>query len=62
MPLKCSSNDYSRDSLLPRTSFQCSGGYFAPESVRAQESYVVAPDTVLPDEPGWLPPGTNNIL
>lgn len=33
-----------------------------PESVSNQESYPVAPNTVLPDEPGWLPPYTNNIL
>jgi hypothetical protein len=40
----------------------CSGGVPVPQTTRAQESYVVAPNTVLPDEPGWLPPYTNNIL
>jgi hypothetical protein len=33
-----------------------------PENTLSQESYPVAPNTVLPDEPGWLPPFTNNIL
>ena len=44
------------------TSLRCSGGYQVPENTQTQESYVVTPGTVLPDEPGWLPPGTNNIL
>ena len=39
----------------------CSGGYPVPTSIQSQESYPVTPDTVLPDEPGWLPPGTDNI-
>ena len=42
--------------------FTCSGGYPVAQEIKAQETYVVAPDTVLPDEPGWLPPGTNNIF
>lgn len=32
-------------------------GYYREESVQAQESYYVLPSNVLPDEPGWLPPG-----
>jgi hypothetical protein len=43
------------------SAFGCSGGYHVPQTTQTQESYVVTPDTVLPDEPGWLPPGTNNI-
>jgi hypothetical protein len=43
-------------------SVTCTGGYPVPQTARAQESYVVAPTTVLPDEPGWLAPGTNNIF
>jgi hypothetical protein len=44
------------------SSLRCTGGYPVPQSTQSQETYTVAPDTVLPDEPGWLPPGTNNIL
>ncbi|MCV7423531.1 hypothetical protein H7K45_23525 [Mycobacterium yunnanensis] len=40
----------------------CFGGYLVPETTQTQESYPVTADTVLPDEPGWLPPGTDNIL
>ncbi|MET0704607.1 MAG: hypothetical protein ABWY93_33585 [Mycobacterium sp.] len=54
-PLTCNSSSSG-------TLVQCTGGYAVPETTQTQESYVVAPDTVLPDEPGWLPPGTNNIL
>ena len=48
--------------LTLSSGLQCSGGYLVPETTQTQESYVVAPDTVLPDEPGWLPAGTDNIL
>jgi hypothetical protein len=47
---------------IASSSLRCFGGYPVPQSTQSQETYVVAPDTVLPDEPGWLPPGTNNIL
>lgn len=33
-----------------------SGGYWADEQVFSKEKYPVRPETVLPDEPGWLPP------
>jgi hypothetical protein len=60
------SSDTGFSSLSSRSSFssslRCTGGYPVPQSTQSQESYVVAPNTVLPDEPGWLPPGTNNIL
>ncbi|MCV7423529.1 hypothetical protein H7K45_23515 [Mycobacterium yunnanensis] len=39
----------------------CLGGY-RPETVQTQETYPVAPSTVLPDEPGWLPPYTYNVF
>jgi len=32
-----------------------------PDAPRRERS-PVAPDTVLPDEPGWLPPYTDDIL
>jgi len=35
-----------------------SGGYYREESTVAFEKYVVFDANVLPDEPGWLPPGT----
>lgn len=54
-PLSCNLNSWG-------TSVSCTGGYPVPETTQAQESYVVAPDTVLPDEPGWLAPGTDNVL
>ncbi|MEU0498778.1 hypothetical protein [Mycobacterium sp. NPDC006124] len=54
-PLTCTSSSSG-------TSLLCTGGYPVPEATQTQESYVVAPDTVLPDEPGWLPPGTDDIL
>lgn len=31
-----------------------SGGYFQPRTSKGIETYVVTPDTVLPDEPGHL--------
>lgn len=36
------------------SSTNCSGGYFAPESVQDNETYPVRPNTVLPDEPGHI--------
>lgn len=56
-----SSASFSNRSSLP-SSLTCSGGYQVPQNTQTQETYVVAPDTVLPGEPGWLPPGVNNIL
>jgi hypothetical protein len=35
----------------------CSGGYWRPEFDTGIEKYPVTPTTVLPDEPGHLPPG-----
>jgi hypothetical protein len=37
-----------------RYSSTCSGGYFVNETTISQESYFVRPETVLPDEPGYL--------
>ena len=52
VPVSCYSGRYSSS---------CSGGYHVDQTVQAQESYVVFPSNVLPDEPGWLPPGTDVI-
>lgn len=38
-----------------------SGGYYREETLQAKETYVVFDSNVLPDEPGWLPPGTDVI-
>jgi hypothetical protein len=40
-------------------SYSCSssGGYYREESTAAFEKYVVFDTNVLPDEPGWMPPG-----
>lgn len=54
VPLSCSSSSWG---LLT-----CSGGNVVPETTRTQESYPVTAETVLPDEPGWLPPGTDDIF
>jgi hypothetical protein len=51
-PLRCDSAVF----------FTCTGGHYVPENLEAQETYTVTPSTVLPDEPGWLPAGTDNIL
>ena len=32
----------------------CSGGYFVDETIISKDAYPVTPDTVLPDEPGYL--------
>lgn len=37
------------------------GGYYRQRSTQAFETYIVFDHNVLPDEPGWLPPGTNVI-
>jgi hypothetical protein len=50
VPVTCSSGTYYSS---------CSGGYNVWDTYVAKESYVVTPDTVLPDEPAWLPPGTD---
>ena len=33
-----------------------SGGYYQPDQFFSKEKYPVRAETVLPDEPGWLPP------
>jgi len=38
-----------------------SGGYDVGDSIVAKENYIVFDSNVLPDEPGWLPPGTDTI-
>jgi len=38
-----------------------SGGYYVDDTVFARESYVVFESNVLPDEPGWLPAGTDTL-
>lgn len=38
--------------------WNCSGGYDVGDSVARYEEYPVTDDTVLPDEPGWLPTGS----
>ena len=53
---------YETDSGLSENTIYSCNGYWTPESVDNQETYPVAPNTVLPDEPGWLPPYTDNIL
>ncbi|MEU0493955.1 hypothetical protein [Mycobacterium sp. NPDC006124] len=65
LPLRC--NTYgdvtsSYGQMIGNPSISCTGGYPVPQTTLNQESYVVTPATVLPDEPGWLSPGTDNIL
>lgn len=45
-------------------SYSCSssGGYYRSESTQREETYPVNDATVLPGEPGWIPPGTVRIL
>lgn len=64
LPLQCHSLDMtgSYGQTIGDSGVTCTGGYPVPQTTQTQESYVVTPDTVLPDEPGWLPPGTDNIL
>ncbi|QBI97122.1 hypothetical protein SEA_CHILL_58 [Mycobacterium phage Chill] len=40
----------------------CTPSYWVNESTQRLETYPVTDATVLPGEPGWLPPGTNRIL
>jgi hypothetical protein len=47
VPFTCTYGSYSSS---------CSGGYFVDESVVSVEKYPVRPETVLPDEPGYLGP------
>ena len=47
VPFTCSYSTYSSS---------CSGGYFVDESVVSADKYPVRPDTVLPDQPGYLGP------
>lgn len=63
-PLQCFNSDMtgSDGQAIGPHNFHCSGGYPVPESVSAHETYPVSPGTVLPDEPGWLPPYTDNVL
>lgn len=63
-PLTCSPLGYTvvDGRIVGDGTVSCSGGHAVPQITQAQESYVVAPNTVLPGEPGWLPPYTNNIL
>ena len=42
-------------------SYSCSGGYYVDTTIVAKEKYVVFDYNVLPDEPGWLPPGTDTL-
>lgn len=42
-------------------SSSCSGGYFVDESVVSAEKYPVRPETVLPDEPGYLGPAAASL-
>ena len=39
----------------------CSGGYAVDETLQAKETYPVTDSSVLPDEPGWLPTGSDVI-
>jgi hypothetical protein len=50
VPMSCS---YSRYSSV------CSGGYWQPRTSAGVETYPVNDGNVLPDEPGWLPTGTD---
>lgn len=34
------------------------GGYHVADQIWEEQTYVVFDHNVLPDEPGWLPPGT----
>ncbi|AEK06503.1 hypothetical protein PBI_SEBATA_26 [Mycobacterium phage Sebata] len=42
--------------------YSCSSGYYRSETTQRQETYPVTDATVLPGEPGWIPPGTIRIL
>ncbi|AVD99670.1 membrane protein [Mycobacterium phage Cuke] len=38
--------------------YSCTAGYYRQESTQRLETYPVNDGNVLPNEPGWLPPGT----
>lgn len=38
--------------------YSCTSGYYNAGGTVAYEEYPVTDDTVLPDEPGWLPTGS----
>jgi len=50
------------DSLSCLSNGDCIGGRIHLDTIYGQESYPVTDATVLPDEPGWLPPYTYNVL
>ncbi|MCV7174784.1 hypothetical protein H7H98_03245 [Mycolicibacterium sphagni] len=39
----------------------CGGGYDVDLQIVGREKYPVNDGDVLPDEPGWLPPGTDTV-
>lgn len=45
VPFRCTYGTYSSS---------CTGGYFVDDSIVSSERYPVRPETVLPDEPGYL--------
>lgn len=63
-PLRCHNDGTNDDdgNIVGGGSLKCTGGYPVPETILNRLSYPVAPNTVLHDEPGWLPPFTDNIM
>jgi hypothetical protein len=53
---------YMPVSCYGRYYISCSGGYYYDESTQRLDTYIVFDHNVLPNEPGWLPPGTVRIL
>ena len=54
---------YYRPSRSYCGSYSCTyteGGY-VPETMQAKETYITSDSTLPPNEPGWLPPGTEII-
>lgn len=49
-----------RTSCYGTYSISCTttGGYAVDDQIWEEQTYVVFDHNVLPDEPGWLPPGT----
>lgn len=41
--------------------YSCSGGYWVPE-LEVIDVYRVTDDTVLPDEPGWIPSSDGRVV
>lgn len=41
--------------------YSCWGGYWVPE-LKVMERYVVTDDTVLHDEPGWIPSSDGRVI